>query len=173
MEERGTGDVWTLTVDEYLAAPRWKRMLYRGFRHPLFLLGVAPAGQFLVTDRFPLGADDWHNGEKASVWWTNAAILAWWLVLGFLFGFGALLITQLPVILIAGTAGTWMFYVQHQFERTYWEHTPEWNYTLAAMHGSSYLQTAACIAVVHGQHRLPSHPPPQPAYSQLQAGRMS
>lgn len=138
LEERGTGDIWLLTVDEYLAAPWWKRMVYRAFRHPLFLLGVAPGAQFLITNRFPLGAEGWHNGEKASVWWTNLAILTWWIAVGRLIGFGALVMIQLPVILIAATAGTWMFYVQHQFERTYWEHTPEWSYTLAAMGGSSY-----------------------------------
>ena len=53
-------------------------------------------------------------------------------------GFVEVLLIQLPVISIAAAVGTWLFYVQHQFEHTYWEHTPEWNYTLAAMHGSSY-----------------------------------
>jgi acyl-lipid omega-6 desaturase (Delta-12 desaturase) len=138
LEERGTGDVWTLTVDEYLAAPWWKRAVYRGFRHPLFLLGVAPGAQFLITNRIPLGAQNWRSGEKASVWWTNIAILSWMLAAGLLIGFGTLLMIQLPVILLAATAGTWLFYVQHQFERTYWEHTPEWSYTLAALDGSSY-----------------------------------
>jgi omega-6 fatty acid desaturase (delta-12 desaturase) len=138
LEGRGTGDVWLLTVEEYLAAPRWKRILYRGFRSPLFLLGIAPAAQFLVTNRLPMNATDWNNGEKASVWWTNLALLLLYGGVGILIGFGPLAAIMLPVILIAATVGTWMFYVQHQFERTYWEHTQQWNYTLAAMAGSSY-----------------------------------
>jgi omega-6 fatty acid desaturase (delta-12 desaturase) len=48
------------------------------------------------------------------------------------------LMIGLPIIVVAASVGTWLFYVQHQFERTYWEHTPEWDYTLAALHGSSY-----------------------------------
>ncbi len=138
LEERGTGDIWLLTVDEYIAAPRWKRLLYRGFRHPLFLLGVAPAAQFLVTNRVPLSAKKWRGGERASVWWTNAVLLAVFVAAGLLIGFGTVVLIFLPVIVIAGTVGTWLFYVQHQFERTYWEHTPEWDYSLAALAGSSY-----------------------------------
>jgi omega-6 fatty acid desaturase (delta-12 desaturase) len=138
LEERGTGDVWLLTVDEYLAAPRWKRLLYRAFRSPFFLLGIAPAGQFLFTNRIPMGAQEWKNGDKASIWSTNLALLVLYGGIGLFIGYGALALIFLPVILIAGTTGTWLFYVQHQFERTYWEHSPEWSYTLAAMAGSSY-----------------------------------
>ena len=138
LEERGTGDVWLLTVDEYLAAPWWKRMVYRGFRSPLFLLGIAPAAQFLLTNRLPLGAEGGKNKEVASVWWTNLALLILYASVGFVIGFGPMFAIVLPVIVIAATVGTWMFYVQHQFERTYWEHTPEWSYTLAALAGSSY-----------------------------------
>jgi omega-6 fatty acid desaturase (delta-12 desaturase) len=138
LEERGTGDVWLLTVDEYLEAPWWKRMVYRGFRSPFFLLGIAPAGQFIFTNRMPISAKEWKNGERASVWWTNVALIVLYGGIGFLIGFWTLALIFLPVIIIAGTVGTWMFYVQHQFERTYWEHSPEWSYTLAAMAGSSY-----------------------------------
>lgn len=139
LEERGTGDVWTLTVDEYLAAPPWKRIAYRIFRNPLFLFGLAPAVNYLVLERFPIVAKkEWHNGETASVWWTDLAILGLLAALSAVMGFWNVVAMWLPIIVIAGSAGTWLFYVQHQFERTYWEHTPEWDYTLAAMHGSSY-----------------------------------
>jgi len=138
LEERGTGDVWTMTVDEYWAAPGWKRLVYRIFRHPAFLFGIVPAVLFVILYRFPAGASEWRNGEKSSVWWTNLAILIWLGGLSLLFGLDTVLLIQLPVILLAAGAGTWLFYVQHQFERTYWEHTPQWDYTLAAMHGSSY-----------------------------------
>jgi acyl-lipid omega-6 desaturase (Delta-12 desaturase) len=141
LEERGIGDVWTMTVDEYLEAPWWKRAGYRAFRHPLFLFGIAPTINFVILARFPVGGEEsWHNGERASVWWTNVAIAAWVVSVGLLIGFGTLLMIYLPIIVIAGSVGTWLFYVQHQFERTYWEHTPEWDYTLAALQGSSYYE---------------------------------
>ncbi|MFZ1771405.1 MAG: fatty acid desaturase [Caldilinea sp.] len=139
LEERGVGDVWTMTVDEYLAAPWWKKVAYRVFRHPLFLFGVAPGINFLILERFPIEVKkEWRNGERESVLYTNLALLGLFTLFMVWVSVGAVLAIFLPTFLIAAAAGTWLFYVQHQFERTYWEHTPEWDYTLAAMHGSSY-----------------------------------
>lgn len=139
LEERGIGDVWTLTVDEYLAAPWWKRSVYRVFRHPLFLFGIAPAVNFLILTRFPVGGEkSWHNGERESVFYTNLALAGLFAIFIAWVGIGATLAVFLPTFVLAAATGTWLFYVQHQYERTYWEHTPEWDYTLAAMHGSSY-----------------------------------
>lgn len=139
LEERGIGDVWTMTVAEYWQAPWWKRLAYRVFRNPLFLFGIAPTVNFVLLTRLPIGGqNNWRNGEKASVWWTNLAIAGMVAAASVLIGLEAVLLIYLPVIVIAGSVGFWLFYVQHQFERTYWEHTPQWDYTLAAMHGSSY-----------------------------------
>jgi omega-6 fatty acid desaturase (delta-12 desaturase) len=139
LEERGIGDVWTMTVREYLQAPWWKRAAYRVFRNPFFLFGIAPTVNFLILTRFPLGGEaNWRHGERASAWWTNLGIALWIAAGSLLIGFGDVMKIILPVMIIAGSVGTWLFYVQHQFERTYWEHTPEWNYTLAALAGSTY-----------------------------------
>jgi omega-6 fatty acid desaturase (delta-12 desaturase) len=139
LEERGIGDVWTMTVDEYLLARWWQRAMYRVFRHPLFLFALAPTINFMLLTRFPLGGQaSWRNGEKASVWWTNLAIAGGLAAASASIGFGLVVAIQLPVIVIASSVGTWLFYVQHQFERTYWEHTPQWDYTRAALHGSTY-----------------------------------
>lgn len=146
LEERGIGDVWTMTVEEYRQASWWKRIVYRVFRNPLFLFGIAPTIKFLMLERFPLTAqENWRHDERASVWWTNAAIAGWVVVAGAFVGLGTVVAIQLPVIAIASSVGVWMFYVQHQFERTYWEHTPEWDYTLAAMHGSSYYKLPSVL----------------------------
>ena len=139
LEERGIGDVWTMTVDEYVAASWWTRAVYRVFRNPFFLFVLAPSFSFIIVQRFPVGAkDSWRTGEKASVWWTNLAIAGLLAATSALVGIGPVLMIGLPVIVLAASVGTWLFYVQHQFERTYWEHTPQWDYTLAALHGSSY-----------------------------------
>jgi len=139
LEERGIGDIWTLTVDEYWEAPLWKRLVYRVFRNPAFLFVVAPTFNFVILSRLTIGAPNTlRRGEKASVWWTNLALAGLWAVQIAIVGWQAMVLINLPIIVIASTVGTWLFYVQHQFERTYWEHTPQWDYTLAAMHGSSY-----------------------------------
>lgn len=141
LEERGIGDVWTMTVDEYLAADWWKRIAYRVFRHPAFLFGIAPTINFVVLTRLPLGGEKaWHNGEQASVWWTNLAIIGWMSLASYFLGFGTVAMIYLPIVFVAASVATWLFYVQHQFERTYWEHTHEWDYTMAAMQGSSYYE---------------------------------
>ncbi len=141
LEERGIGDVWTLTVDEYMEAGWWMRLVYRVFRNPIFLFGIAPTVNFVILQRFAFGAqENWRNGERASVWQLNAAIVAWIALASLLWGLGTVMLIFLPIIVIAATVGTWLFYVQHQFERTYWEHTPHWDFTLAALQGSSYYQ---------------------------------
>lgn len=141
LEERGIGDIWTMTVDEYFQAGFWVRAAYRVFRNPFFLFGIAPLINFVILGRFPLAAQaNWQHGEKASVWWTNLALLGMGSVVSALIGVSNLLLIYLPVMFIAGGVGTWLFYMQHQFERTYWEHTPQWDYTLAALQGSSYFK---------------------------------
>jgi len=141
LEERGTGDIWTLTIDEYFASSKIKRIAYRAFRHPLFLFVVAPPFNFLIMWRFAiLEADSMKNQHRLSVYGTNCAIAGWLAVGTFLIGFYNTLLLFIPVSALASCVGVWLFYVQHQFEDSYWENQPEWDYTLAAMEGSSYYE---------------------------------
>ena len=136
LDRRGTGDIWTMTVEEYLAAPRWKRFAYRLARNPLILFLVAPAVLFLIYQRFP--ARKAGKRERMSVWWMNLAIFTMSGLLIWALGFKGWLMIQLPVTMVAGAAGVWMFYIQHQFEDVYWDHHAEWDYTAAALAGSSF-----------------------------------
>jgi len=139
LEHRGFGDVDTLTVKEYLALPRWGRFRYRLFRHPLVLFGVGAAVHFIVRHRLPQMVPRHWKRERASIMLTNVAIAAVVLTAGLTLGFRELLMVQLPITLLASSLGVALFYVQHQFEDTYWAHDPEWSYTAAALEGSSYL----------------------------------
>ena len=136
LDRRGTGDVWTLTVQEYLEASRWKRFAYRLARNPLILFVLAPLFLFLVKQRFP--STKAGRRERHSVYWTNLAILAVAIGGSWLFGLKTYLLLQSIVLIVAGTAGVWLFYVQHQFEGVYWERRPKWNYCAAALQGSSF-----------------------------------
>jgi len=42
LDRRGVGDVYTMTVKEYLASSKWKRLGYRLFRNPLVMFGLGP-----------------------------------------------------------------------------------------------------------------------------------
>jgi omega-6 fatty acid desaturase (delta-12 desaturase) len=139
LDNRGIGDVYTMTVDEYVNESKWKQWGYRIYRNPLFLFTIAPTFLFVVLYRFyhPFHSKRWKK-ERASVLWTNIAILSLTIVMSWLIGFKEFLLIQAPVTIIASTLGTWMFYLQHQYEEAYWEHTGNWEYTRAALQGSSF-----------------------------------
>lgn len=136
LDARGTGDVWTMTVQEYLDAPLGKRIAYRLARNPVVLFLIAPLFLFLVLQRFP--ARGAKPRERASVFWMDLAIVGLAAGLSALVGFWTYLFIAVTTMAVAGSAGIWMFYVQHQFEEVHWERGPEWDFTAAALQGSSY-----------------------------------
>jgi acyl-lipid omega-6 desaturase (Delta-12 desaturase) len=136
LDRRGTGDVWTMTVQEYLAASRGRRLAYRLVRDPLVLFLVAPLFVFIVKHRFASAKAD--RRRRRSVWLTNAAVVGMVVVLAWIFGLAPYLLIQSIVMTVAGAAGLWLFYVQHQFEDVYWERGEHWDYTAAALRGSSF-----------------------------------
>lgn len=136
LDQRGTGDIWTLTVAEYLAASRLKRLTYRLYRSPVVLFAIVPAVLFLVVQRFA-GAKDGRR-ERRSVLLTNAALAAIVVVMAMTLGLQNYLLIQLPIIVMAASAGMWLFYVQHQYEDAYWVRHDHWDLTQSGLVGSSY-----------------------------------
>ena len=136
LDRRGTGDIWTLTVQEYLEASRWKKFAYRLARNPVVLFLIGPLFVFVIKHRFP--SPRASRRERYSVYWTNLAILVFAVGLSAVFGFWTYVLLQLIVISVAGSAGVWLFYVQHQFEGVYWGRKEEWDYATAALQGSSF-----------------------------------
>ncbi|MHB8857608.1 MAG: fatty acid desaturase [Bellilinea sp.] len=138
LDRRGVGDVTTLTVDEYLKLPILGRLGYRLFRHPLVMFGLGPLFMFLIKHR--IAYPRFGKRETLSVVWTNLGILALAVGLNLLMGFQNYLLVQLPILWLGGMSGIWMFYVQHQFESSYWARHPEWEYIASAFEGASYYQ---------------------------------
>ena len=136
LDRRGLGSVWTLTVQEYLEAPRWKRFAYRLARNPFVLLVIAPFFLFVIRQRF--SSKGASRRERHSVYWTNLAILGVAIGLSLIFGLKVYLLIQLAMVMVAGSAGVWLFYVQHQFEGVYWQRHEKWDYLTAALQGSSF-----------------------------------
>jgi omega-6 fatty acid desaturase (delta-12 desaturase) len=162
LEHRGFGDIDTLTVDEYMALSRWGRFKYRLYRHPVVLFGVGAIIHFFIRHRLPtIVPRDWTR-ERRSILWTDVGLAAVIVIIGSLLGFRQLLMVHLPVALVTTIVGVWLFYVQHQFEPTYWEHDDRWQYDEAALQGSSYyrlpklLQWATGNIGLHHIHHL--HP---------------
>jgi omega-6 fatty acid desaturase (delta-12 desaturase) len=138
LDQRDIGDVETLTVKEYLALPLWKRLRYRLYRNPVVFFGFGPAYLFIIRHRFPPNLVRARRKGRVSVILTNLAIAA---VVGGMcraVGFQAFFAVQLPITLLAATAGVWLFYIQHQFECTYWEKSDDWRFYDASLQGSSF-----------------------------------
>jgi omega-6 fatty acid desaturase (delta-12 desaturase) len=135
LDRRGTGDLYTMTVKEYLTSPRWWKIIYRVTRHPLVLLGISPLIVFLIAHRIPPAKG---RREIASVWWTNImlvvviTLVCWWI------GWKTFVLVQLPILWISSTVGIWLFYVQHNFDPTYWEGHEAWDFVKAGLQGSSF-----------------------------------
>jgi acyl-lipid omega-6 desaturase (Delta-12 desaturase) len=138
LERRGVGDIVTLTVDEYRALSSRGRLGYRMTRNPLVMFGLGPIIAMVIGPRIATRAQ--RPRLRHSVLLTDAVIVALAAALGLLIGWDRLLLVWAPSALIAGSVGIWLFYVQHQFEDAYWQSADDWDYTEAALQGSSYLR---------------------------------
>jgi len=165
LERRGVGDVPTWTVAEYNAASRKGRIGYWLFRHPLVMFILGPIWAMIIGPR--LISKGQRPRIRRSVIWTNVGVVAMVAGLCWLIGWREYLMIQLPTALMAGSAGVFMFYVQHQFEDAYWEDSDSWTYADAALRGSSYFRLpkvlqffTANIGVHHVHHlsaRIPNY----------------
>ncbi len=148
LEHRGPGEIYTMTLSEYEDASRLRRLGYRAYRNPLLMLFIGPTLVFLFERRFP------RRGMSGrillSVVITNVALLAWVLAWSALLGWQTYLLIQGTTLVAGGAVGAWLLFIQHQYEETYYQSAGEWNFELAALQGSSYLELPRPFAWVVG-----------------------
>lgn len=165
LDRRGIGDVDTLTTTEYLGLSWLRRLYYRVYRHPLVMFGFAPFYLFVLNNRLPFGFMRKGWMPWASTMATNAGLLALCAGMIWMFGLAPFLFVYAPIVLLAATAGVWLFYVQHQFEDTQWEEDGDWTFPDAALHGSSHydlppvLRWFTANIGIHHVHHLASRIP--------------
>ena len=165
LDQRGIGDVETLTVTEYRERSRFGRLRYRLYRHPVVMFGLGPAWMFICQYRLPVGLMRAGVIPWLSTITTNLVIAGLAGGLIWLLGVGPFLLVQLPIILMAATAGVWLFFVQHQFEDTHWSDQENWVHQDAALHGSSHYDLPAVLRWftgnigIHHVHHLSSKVP--------------
>jgi omega-6 fatty acid desaturase (delta-12 desaturase) len=165
LDERGIGDITTLTVEEYRSLSPWGKLGYRLYRNPFVMFVIGPAWLFLIKQRLPVGMMRGGVLPWASTMLTNAAIAL--LAGGLIWLIGPLpfLSIHMPIVILAGMAGIWLFFVQHQFEETSWSREPAWNFHDSALHGSSYYVLPPALnwltgnIGIHHVHHLSSRVP--------------
>ncbi|MCZ8516265.1 fatty acid desaturase [Paenibacillus filicis] len=148
LDKRGTGDIWTLTVDEYFSSPLLRRIVYRLYRNPLFMFTIGPVYIFLLDYRF--NRKRAGRKERINTYITNLGIAAGAGLLCWLIGWESFLLVQAPIFLTSGLAGIWLFYVQHQFEESYYEEEKAWDYVEAALRGSSFYKLPRVLHWITG-----------------------
>ncbi|MFC4322893.1 fatty acid desaturase [Litchfieldia salsa] len=136
LDKRGVGDIWVLTVNEYLEAPLKTKIVYRIYRNPIVMFGLGPIYLFLIKNRFNRkGA---RRNERLNTYLINISVIVLYTILSLIVGWQAFLIIQGTILFISGSAGIWLFYVQHTFEDSYFEEDENWEYVKAAVEGSSF-----------------------------------
>lgn len=148
LDKRGIGDVWTLTVTEYLKLTRWNKTVYRFYRNPITMFLIGAPFVFIIGNRFT--KKGMNKQGRMSVYFTNAGLLVFITVMCLLMGVKSFLMIQLPVISFAGIFGFWLFYVQHQFKPTYWSRNESWDYQRTALEGSSYYKLPRLLQYFSG-----------------------
>lgn len=138
LDKRGIGDIYTMTVEEFNGRSRWGRLRYRLYRNPFFLLVLVPTFMFTILYRFPTSRISALREVEWSVWLTNLAISSVVAGMIMLTGWKTFLAVQAPITVLTASLGMWLFYVQHQFEDTYWSEGNEWDFGMAALRGSSF-----------------------------------
>jgi omega-6 fatty acid desaturase (delta-12 desaturase) len=138
LDRRGRGDVDTLTVAEYRALTPLKKLGYRLYRNPFVMVLLGAPINFIVLQRLPTGRAFRDRDARRSILMLNVALVVAFGLPMLVIGIAPVLATYLPVMIIAAWIGNWLFYVQHQFEDTYWAQDDDWNFHTSALCGSSY-----------------------------------
>lgn len=168
LDFRGFGDVETITVEEYKALSLWGKVRYRFYRHPLVLFIIGPTILFIVLNRFPTAAEKAAGRERKSIYFTNLMLALVFFGVGAWIGFVELIAMWLPLMVFSSSIGVYLFYVQHQFEDTYWRWHEEWNYAEAALRGSSFFKLPKLLQWFSGNigfHHLHHLSPKIPNYN--------
>lgn len=148
LDKRGTGDIWIMTVDEYNEATPMQRLGYRLYRNPLVMFGLGPLYLLLVSGRF--NRKDAKSKERWNTWLINITVALLYAGMILAIGWKPFLVIQGTVMYTAALLGIWLFYVQHQFEDSYFEEESEWNYVKAAVEGSSYYELPRLLQWLSG-----------------------
>lgn len=137
-EFRDIGDLYTMTVEEFQHASRWKKVVYIMFRSPIVMFVIVPIWYILLNNRLPIARLPQKKILNTSLIGNNLITLLIYGWIGYLFGPYILLHVQLPILMAFGSIAIRFFYIQHQHERGYKAFQDKWEYVRAAVQGSTF-----------------------------------
>jgi omega-6 fatty acid desaturase (delta-12 desaturase) len=145
LNHRGQGDIGVLTVEEYRGRSRFGQFKYRLYRNPIVMFVFGASYLFIVRQRFTIGIPRAWRRERQSVHLTNLGLAAMLAVGWYTIGLSTFLMVHMPIVMMGAAIGSWLFFVQHQFEDAYWQPHQDWEFTRSAMDGSSYYRLPAVL----------------------------
>ena len=148
LDRRGVGDVWTMTAEEYSASSPLRRLGYRLFRNPFVMFGIGPIYTFVIGHRFPPRGS--NRKQLTSVLLVDVVLAVILVTAALTIGLRTYLLIQMPIMFIGGAGGVWLFYVQHQFDPSYWARTEDWGSMEAALQGASYYKLPPLLQWISG-----------------------
>jgi omega-6 fatty acid desaturase (delta-12 desaturase) len=154
-----------MTLDEYRLLTPMRQRLHRLAQHPIIAHLVLPPLIFLLLYRLSFDTPKSWRRERRSVLFTNLALASLMGALILVFGWRAVLLVHLSIMVPASIAGVWLFSVQHRFEAGEWLRQEQWTAIRASLGGSSYLKLPRLlqwftgnIGFHHIHHLLPRVP---------------
>jgi acyl-lipid omega-6 desaturase (Delta-12 desaturase) len=165
LDRRGTGDIWTLTVNEYFSLSSFQKMIYRFYRNPIVLFGFGP---LYIVLMYRFNRQRAGRKERWNTYATNIALISVWGGLSWLLGWQAVLLVEAPIVYLSAMVGIWLFYIQHQFDNGYFEIAENWSYESAAMEGSSFYKLPKPLQWITGNigfHHIHHLSPRVPNYN--------
>lgn len=148
LDQRGVGDIWMMTIEEYVAASKWQKFGYRLYRNPIVMFGLGPIYLILVANR--LNRKGARRNERLNTYLINIILIAGYGTVIYFLGLTAFLAVTVFSMYVAAMLGIWLFYIQHTFEDSYFEEKDQWSYVKAAVDGSSYYKLPALLQWLTG-----------------------
>ncbi|UOF91260.1 fatty acid desaturase [Fodinisporobacter ferrooxydans] len=146
-----------------MALSTFRQMVYRIYRNPFVMFGLGPIYIFLIEYRF--NRKSASQKECLNTHITNLGLIGIVGLLCWTMDRHEFLLVQGPILYFSGIIGIWLFYVQHQFEGTYFEKEDNWNFVSAALQGSSHYKLPKILQWITGNigfhhiHHLASRVP--------------
>ncbi len=149
LDKRGIGDIHFLTVNEYLSASRFSKLLYRLYRNPMILIFLGVCYEMLINMRFHANDIELTKSVKRRlirhILLTNLTLVLVHGSLIALLGFKLYCMMIFLPFFVGCWLGMILFYLQHNYDGVEFVDSSDWTREKAAIEASSYLKLPGIV----------------------------